>query len=157
MQDPNNLISEILPHRAPFLFVSKIDDIDFNNKEIKTCYNSTTDDVIYQGHFPDRPVFPGVIQLEAAAQAAGLYLGLDYLQQHNLTKVDNRPLGVLVSAEIKLLKIITPPATLNITAKLIASKHGIHLFSANIRCDESRCFRGKLGLSLIDDNKNTLG
>ena len=64
-------IREILPHRHPFLLIDKV--LDTNGEDhILALKNVTADEPFFQGHFPGNPVFPGVLQLETMAQAAGL-------------------------------------------------------------------------------------
>lgn len=75
--DPNkeavfdiNRIKELLPHRYPFLMVDKI--IEVGQKHIIGVKNITMNEPYFQGHFPQEPVMPGVLQVEAMAQIGGL-------------------------------------------------------------------------------------
>lgn len=65
-----NRIRELLPHRYPFLLVDKIIEIGPNH--IVGVKNVTTNEPFFQGHFPQEPVMPGVLQVEAMAQVGGL-------------------------------------------------------------------------------------
>lgn len=76
--DPNakpiydiNQIKNILPHRFPFLLVDKI--IEMNDDFIVGLKNVTMNEAHFVGHFPNEPVMPGVLQIEAMAQAGGIY------------------------------------------------------------------------------------
>lgn len=60
-----------LPHRFPFLLVDRIKEIDLG-KRILALKNVTINEPFFQGHFPQRPIMPGVLILEAMAQAAGI-------------------------------------------------------------------------------------
>ena len=60
-----------LPHRYPFLMVDRVLEID-KGKSIKALKNVTINEPFFEGHFPHRPVMPGVLMLEALAQAAAL-------------------------------------------------------------------------------------
>jgi 3-hydroxyacyl-[acyl-carrier-protein] dehydratase len=60
-----------LPHRYPFLLVDRVLEID-KGKTIKALKNVTINEPFFEGHFPHRPVMPGVLMLEALAQAAAL-------------------------------------------------------------------------------------
>jgi len=66
----NNRIRELLPHRYPFLMVDKI--IQMTDKYIVGIKNITTNEPYFLGHFPQEPVMPGVLQVEAMAQTGGL-------------------------------------------------------------------------------------
>jgi 3-hydroxyacyl-[acyl-carrier-protein] dehydratase len=61
----------LLPHRPPFRFVDAVDAFD-PGVSIEARYRVTGDEAFLAGHFPDNPVFPGVIQLEALAQAGAI-------------------------------------------------------------------------------------
>ena len=60
-----------LPHRYPFLLVDRVLELD-KGKRIKALKNVTMNEPFFTGHFPHRPVMPGVLMLEAMAQAAAL-------------------------------------------------------------------------------------
>ncbi|NDV77892.1 bifunctional UDP-3-O-[3-hydroxymyristoyl] N-acetylglucosamine deacetylase/3-hydroxyacyl-ACP dehydratase [Dysgonomonas sp. 511] len=75
--DPNkepvfdiNKIKELLPHRYPFLMVDKV--IEIAEKHIVGIKNLSVNELFFQGHFPQEPVMPGVLQIEAMAQVGGL-------------------------------------------------------------------------------------
>lgn len=66
-----NQIMQSLPHRYPFLLVDRVVDYE-ENKWLKAIKNVSINEPFFQGHFPHRPVMPGVLILEALAQATGL-------------------------------------------------------------------------------------
>lgn len=77
--DPNlkplydiNKIKQILPHRPPFLLIDKILELD--SKHVVGLKNVTMNESFFTGHFPDEPVMPGVLQIEAMAQAGGIFV-----------------------------------------------------------------------------------
>ncbi len=64
-------ILDVLPHRYPFLLIDRV--TEFNaGKSIKAYKNITINEPCFTGHFPGHPIFPGVLMLEAMAQAAGV-------------------------------------------------------------------------------------
>src|SRR5690606_25010073 len=69
-------ILEILPHRYPFLLVDKIIDIDLEKGIIVGQKNLTFNESFFQGHFPGAPIMPGVLILEALAQAGSVLVHL---------------------------------------------------------------------------------
>ena len=70
MMDIHDILKQ-LPHRYPFLLVDRVLEID-TGKSIKTLKNVTINEPFFVGHFPHRPVMPGVLMLEAMAQSAAL-------------------------------------------------------------------------------------
>jgi len=70
MMDIHQILKQ-LPHRYPFLMVDRVLEID-KGKTIKALKNVTINEPFFEGHFPHRPVMPGVLMLEALAQAAAL-------------------------------------------------------------------------------------
>ena len=67
-----NQIMKILPHRPPFLLVDKI--LEISDKHIIGLKNVTMNEEFFNGHFPERPIMPGVLQIEAMAQAGGVLI-----------------------------------------------------------------------------------
>ena len=87
----NNRIRELLPHRYPFLLVDKI--IEKGTNYIVGVKNITANEPFFVGHFPQEPVLPGVLQVEAMAQTGGLLVlsGLDEPERYStyFMKIDN--------------------------------------------------------------------
>jgi 3-hydroxyacyl-[acyl-carrier-protein] dehydratase len=79
--EPNKILDvkdivKILPHRYPFLLVDKILEIDLEKGTIAGQKNVTINEAFFQGHFPDAPIMPGVLILEALAQVGGVLVHL---------------------------------------------------------------------------------
>lgn len=69
-------IVKILPHRYPFLLVDRILEVDLEKEYILGQKNVTINEAFFQGHFPDAPIMPGVLILEALAQTGGVLVHL---------------------------------------------------------------------------------
>lgn len=84
-------IKRIIPHRTPFLLVDKI--VDLSENSIVGVKNVTINEPFFEGHFPERPIMPGVLQIEAMAQTGGI-LALEHMPKADnyltyFLKIDN--------------------------------------------------------------------
>ena len=68
-------IREILPHRYPFLLIDRVLDVA-PGERLRALKNVTANEPFFDGHFPHRPVFPGVLMLESIAQASAILVSL---------------------------------------------------------------------------------
>ena len=107
-----NRIRELLPHRYPFLLVDKITEI--GSDYIVGIKNVTVNEPFFTGHFPQEPVFPGVLLLEAMAQAGGLFVlnSVDEPERYStyFMKID----------EVKFRQKVAPGDTLIFRLQLLA-------------------------------------
>lgn len=113
-----NRIRQILPHRYPMQLVDKV--IDIRENSIVAIKNVTSNEPFFQGHFPSEPVMPGVLQIEAMAQAGGLLV---------LSNVDNPELYstyFLKIDNVKFRQKVVPGDTLIFKVELVSPiRHGI--------------------------------
>ncbi len=106
-------VMQILPHRFPFLMVDGVSKMEGNN--ITAFKNVTINEPYFQGHFPGHPIMPGVLQLEAVAQVAGILM---------LRRAENLgQLAYFMSAEeVKWRKPVVPGDVLVIEVELTKSR-----------------------------------
>ncbi|MFV1972337.1 MAG: 3-hydroxyacyl-ACP dehydratase FabZ [Thiohalobacterales bacterium] len=128
--DINDILNH-LPHRYPFLLIDRV--TEFRQGESLTgIKNVTYNEPFFQGHFPQRPVMPGVLILEAMAQATGL---LAFRTQGNTA--DRETLYFLVGMnKVRFKKPVEPGDQLVITVNLIKEKRGIWVFDCSARVDD---------------------
>lgn len=68
-----NEIKEILPHRYPMLLIDRVTEMDIEDKMyVKGYKNLSANEAFFQGHYPEEPIMPGVLQIEALAQAGAV-------------------------------------------------------------------------------------
>ena len=91
-------ILKILPHRYPFLLIDRVVELE-RMKRIVALKNVTINEPFFQGHFPEKPIMPGVLIVEAIAQAGGLLL---------LTEVPNRDEMLMVFTGIERARFRRP-------------------------------------------------
>ena len=124
-------IKEILPHRYPFLLVDKVlacEPRDF----LTAIKNVTYNEPCYQGHFPDTPIFPGVLIIEAMAQAAAL-LGFISMDQ----KPQAGSVYYLVGVDkARFKKTVHPGDQITFNIKFIKLRKNIWRFSTTAIVDD---------------------
>ena len=123
--DPNeeplmdvNRIRELLPHRYPMQLVDKV--VETGSNFIVAVKNVTSNEAFFQGHFPQEPVMPGVLQIEAMAQAGGL------LVLNSIEEPERWSTYFLRIDDVKFRKKVVPGDTLLFRVELITPiRHGI--------------------------------
>jgi len=125
-----NQILKHLPHRYPFLLIDRV--TEFHAGESLTgIKNVTYNEPFFQGHFPQRPVMPGVLILEAMAQATGL---LAFCTVERGAERDS--LYFLVGIDRARFKHpVEPGDQLVLNTRLIRSRRGIWVFDCDARVD----------------------
>ncbi|MES2583566.1 MAG: 3-hydroxyacyl-ACP dehydratase FabZ [Pseudomonadota bacterium] len=129
MMDIHKILKQ-LPHRYPFLLVDRVLEID-KGKTIKALKNVTMNEPFFEGHFPHRPVMPGVLMLEALAQAAAL-LSFDALGASPNDQMIYYFAGI-DGARFK--RPVEPGDQLILEAELLRMKAGIFKFKTRATVD----------------------
>lgn len=139
-----NKIKEMLPHRYPFLMVDKV--IEIKEKHIVAIKNITTNEPMFDGHFPQEPVFPGVLQVEAMAQAGGLFV----LNMMDPTK--NYSTYFMKIDGIKFRKKIVPGDTLKIKVELVSPiRRGIATMKGYIFVGSQLASEGEFMAQIVEN------
>lgn len=98
-------IKKYIPHRYPFLFLDRV--VEIREKGLTAIKCVTGNENFFQGHFPDYPVMPGVLQIEALAQASALFIVYKY-------KLPKRPMYFMSIDRVKFRGQVVPGDTLMI-------------------------------------------
>jgi 3-hydroxyacyl-[acyl-carrier-protein] dehydratase len=138
-------IKELLPHRYPFLLVDRVTSVEPGVKA--TGYkNLTANEQFFEGHFPGKPIMPGVLMVEALAQLGCIAM---------LSKPEFRDyLGVLTGIDgFKFRQMVTPGDRLEMEVELLKMKGPIGRFRGVAKIDGKLACEGELGFSLIKAEK----
>jgi 3-hydroxyacyl-[acyl-carrier-protein] dehydratase len=116
-------IKKYLPHREPFLFVDEVVNIDEENG-IHAKKRVSEDEYFLQGHFPDNPIFPGVIIIEALGQASGI---LGFVKMNKTPEEGS--IYVLAGVDkVRFRKRVRPGDNIDLYSKVLGEKRGIWKF-----------------------------
>jgi len=129
MMDIHQILKQ-LPHRYPFLMVDRVISME-KGKSIKALKNVTINEPFFNGHFPHRPVMPGVLMLEAMAQAAAL-LAFDML---GVTPDDKTVYYFAGIDSARFKRPVEPGDQLVMDVALTRMKAGIFKFTGTTRVD----------------------
>ncbi len=116
-------IKEYLPQRYPFLLVDRVVEIDLG-KSILAYKNVSVNEQFFEGHFPGQPIMPGVLIIEALAQAAGV---LGFKSQEKKPK-DGYLYYFVGADDVRLKRPVVPGDQLKLEATIVTSKRGIYKF-----------------------------
>ncbi|MGA1741293.1 MAG: 3-hydroxyacyl-ACP dehydratase FabZ [Pseudohongiellaceae bacterium] len=123
-------VKEYLPQRYPFLLVDRVVELE-PNKYIKAYKNVTTNEEFFLGHFPQKPIMPGVLIIEAMAQASGV---LGFKSQEK--KPRDGYLYYFVGADnVRFKRPVVPGDRLDLEAEIITVKRGIYKFQCKASVD----------------------
>ncbi|MDW7547971.1 3-hydroxyacyl-ACP dehydratase FabZ [Pseudoalteromonas sp. McH1-7] len=122
-------ILKLLPHRYPMLLVDKV--VDYKPGEhLHAIKNVTINEPIFTGHFPEQPIFPGVLILEAMAQATGL---LGFKTVENRSENELYLFAAIDNARFK--QPVLPGDTMHLHVNFVKERRNIWKFSAEARVE----------------------
>lgn len=128
-----------LPHRYPFLLVDRVLSIN-KGKSIRALKNVTINEPFFQGHFPHRPVMPGVLMLEALAQAAAL-LAFDAI---DATPSEDSVYYFAGMDGVRFKRPVEPGDQLILEVELLRMKAGVFKFKARALVGEEVAVEAEL-------------
>jgi 3-hydroxyacyl-[acyl-carrier-protein] dehydratase len=137
-------IQKLLPHRYPFLLVDRIIDYQESERAVG-IKNVTMNEEFFQGHFPGRPLMPGVLIVEAMAQVGGIVLA-------QLPDIPTGKLFVFTGIDkVRIRRSVVPGDQLLITAELIAFKRKrFATMTARAEVESQLACSGELMFAMVD-------
>jgi len=119
-----NQIKRILPHRYPFLLVDRVIELE-EGKMAVGIKNVTINEEFFQGHFPQRPIMPGMLQVEALAQLAGILI--------SWSRKDDASLGLFRTVEkAKFRRSVVPGDQLRLEVRILRKRSKVAKFSGQV-------------------------
>lgn len=121
-------VMELLPHRYPFLLIDKVIECE-PGERLTALKNVTFNEHFFSGHFPQKPVMPGVLIIEALAQATGL-LAMES------TDVEDGAIYLLVGVDnARFKRPVEPGDQLHLYAEVVKQKRDLWFFKTEARVD----------------------
>ena len=125
-----------------FQLVDRIIDLNLNDLTIRVEANVPTDSTIFEGHFPGRPLMPGVLLIESMAQASGWLL---------IARTRFKKMPFLAALkEVKLRTFVTPGQTLMVSAKIMHEGSGFALTEVEIKADGKTVCNADITFRVVD-------
>ena len=131
-------IMNVLPHRYPFLLIDRILEME-RGKKIVGIKNITFNEPFFQGHFPNYPIMPGVLLIEAMAQTGGV-LALSFEQE----KVKDKNFYFSSIDKVKFRKPVVPGDQVRFEVEVIKQRSFLWRFSGKASVDDSLVAQGEL-------------
>jgi 3-hydroxyacyl-[acyl-carrier-protein] dehydratase len=142
-------IQKILPHRYPFLLVDRITAIEIG-KEIEGYKNISISEPIFQGHFPQHPIYPGVMIIEGMAQAGGV-LAFESLNETSQQKTqDNKVVYFMSIDKAKFRSPVTPGDQLIYKLSVIKHKGAVWQLDGKAYVDNKLVAEAELKAMIVD-------
>lgn len=123
-----NEIMSIIPHRYPFLLIDRVTEIKLK-KSIVGIKNVTANEPQFTGHFPNRPVMPGVLIIEAMAQLSAV------LVAKSMESTQDKEVFFMSIDETKFRKVVEPGDTIKMYAEIIQNRGTVWKFKAYAEVD----------------------
>lgn len=126
-------VKQYLPHRYPFLFVDAVDELELN-KYIIARKAVTAGELVFGGHFPGNPIFPGVLQVEAMGQAGAL---LAILSGAKLS--EDSSIYATGVQDCKFKRPVVPGDVMMLRAEILKVRLGLYKLGCEVRVDGALC------------------
>jgi 3-hydroxyacyl-[acyl-carrier-protein] dehydratase len=141
-------IQNILPHRYPFLLVDRITELD-PGKYIKGYKNVSISEPVFQGHFPDHPIYPGVMILEGMAQAGGV-LAFKSMGEISIEELESKVVYFMSIDKAKFRVPVIPGDRLEYHIDVMKNKGAVWQLEAKAYVDGKIVAQAELKAMIVD-------
>jgi 3-hydroxyacyl-[acyl-carrier-protein] dehydratase len=152
-----HVVRQLLPQRFPFMLLDRVERYYPQEKRLIGVKGVAQNETFLQGHFPDYPIFPGVLIIESLAQASGMLMNLEYLRQQRIPpqrllegefmrslKVPN---SVLADSKIKHIGPVYPGDQMMLETELMLQRDDMYTFRVCARVNGTEVTKGQLLLA----------
>lgn len=141
-------IQKILPHRYPFLLVDRITKLE-QGQTIEGYKNVSISEPVFQGHFPDHPIYPGVMIIEGMAQAGGV-LAFKSMDNATQEEIENKVVYFMSIDKAKFRSPVTPGDQLVYKINVIKNKGAVWQLDAKAYVDDKVVAQAELKAMIVD-------
>ena len=141
-------IQKILPHRYPFLLVDRITALEAG-KSIEGYKNISISEPVFQGHFPDHPIYPGVMIIEGMAQAGGV-LAFKSMDEEGQKDTENKVVYFMSIDKAKFRAPVTPGDKLVYRLSVIRNKGAVWQLDGKAYVDDKLVAEAELKAMIVD-------
>jgi len=141
-------IQEILPHRYPFLLVDRITDLK-KGEYIEGFKNISISEPVFQGHFPDHPIYPGVMIIEGMAQAGGV-LAFKSMTNASQEEIANKVVYFMSIDKAKFRSPVTPGDQLVYKINVLKNRGAVWQLDAKAYVDDKVVAQAELKAMIVD-------
>jgi len=141
-------IQKILPHRYPFLLLDRVTQLE-KGKYIEGYKNVSISEPVFQGHFPDHPIYPGVMIIEGMAQAGGVLAFQSYSEEEQ-DDINNKVVYFMSIDKAKFRSPVTPGDQLVYRLSVIKHRGAIWQLDAKAFVDEKLVAEAQLKAMIVD-------
>ncbi len=141
-------IQKILPHRFPFLLIDRVTAMTAS-ESIIAYKNVSISEPVFQGHFPDHPIYPGVMIVEGMAQAGGV-LAFKSLSEEDQKEIENKVVYFMSIDKCKFRAPVTPGDKLEYHISVIKHRGNIWMLKGEAYVDDKLVTEAELKAMIVD-------
>lgn len=154
------VIQNMMPHRRQMALVDRVESYSIQERKIVAIKTVAQTEPAFEGHFPDDPVFPGPLIIEALAQACGLMMNIEYSLENNLLRLDRlsdpeylatsrpAPHTVLAESKVRLRRWVRPGEVIRLESHMALRRKDICYFKVRAVVDSFEVATGEIILAV---------
>jgi len=154
------VVQAMMPHRRQMALLDRVESYSFHERKIVAIKAVGQTEPVFEGHFPDEPLFPGPLIIEALAQACGIMMNIEYSLENKLLRLDRLsdpehiaaspppPHTVLAESKIRLRRWVRPGDVIRLEAHMALRRKEICYFKVRAAVDSAEVAVGEIILAV---------